>query len=1000
MVEILPIWNPKSCVPRDEILLGSLSESELALNLSAVIKGIAKPPYDNPKSFFEATYQTQSMKEIITDVSGKLSGSKPDVNPIILLDVGFGGGKTHTLVTLYYAAKHNDVPEVKRFLEENTSPSDTRVVALSGDEYGGEGINRDGTQIKTIWGDVFFQLGKYEEFEKLDQEYKLPSLDDMRNALGGSPVLILLDELPSYMKTVHDQEYLLDKAVQFIQRLVLAVSEKNNAVLTVAIAEDTYKLEATKTKEAIISAVKDAMTEAKAHIKRKERIAVPIQMEDVVHILNRRLFKSVNSDTASSTAKEYLDLYSNLPVPEKMKRNSYKEKIQSSYPFHPELIDILYKRLATLDRFQNTRGALRILSNTVKRIWTVKEKDATLIHPFHIDLADETIANDLTQGIGENRLKNAVEGDIWNSDGTARAQELDEQSQSHWDAPLVRRVCNIIFLHSLVASKDIAKGIESESLAALSVTPVKDDHYASIRDFVCEKILMDQPFQFIDKQGSRFVFVKEAPPIKVIDIVSKDVMQQESTRVIQKHITTLFGKEGPDWINIEVFPSSPQDLFDEPSIRVAILNPNSFSLPPTRAISKDIENFLKYKDNNAKKLREFTNSAFLLVASNDRLNALHITAKKIVAADKVRNDLTQYGIQDDRKKDVEAYLTRQLDNIHDGIRAAFTNLIFYDRDGIKVHAVTSSGYSKATNGAEMLAMQLTSMNRVNDQVLDPSFYVMEYVWPKSSSSTTVKNLFDTFHQVPALEIPATKELFTQMVKKGIETNEWILKENEKISTHKNMPHYIPIDNSSELVLLKEAEKRGYLDETPQIQCEKCGSNEHATSQHDSGTKSTEPQPTTVSATSNAWTDASLDSLTSDLDTFMKREHYDQVTWLKLQMSEKQIYLASIKNFLTKMEPETDLKIRLDVKLLRPASPNYELSFIINKDDIITDEGKSILDLSWKLKGVEIVDISLELTWDDGISRDKVINVIKSLGDGSSEPINARMDAKMSREAPN
>ena len=1000
LTEILPIWDPKACVPRDEILSGSLSESELALNLSAVIKGIAKPPYDDPKSFFEATYQTQSMKEIITDVSGRLSGTKPDVNPIILLDVGFGGGKTHTLVTLYYAAKHNDVPEVKNFLEGNTSPSNTRVVALSGDEYGGEGIKRDGTQIKTIWGDVFFQLGKYEEYKKLDQEYTLPSLDDLRDALDGSPVLLLLDELPSYMKAVHDQEYLLDKAVQFIQRLVIAVSEKNNAVLTVAIAEDTYKLEATKTKDAIISAVKEAMTEAKAHIKRKERIIVPIQIEDVVHILNRRLFKSVNPDVANNTAKEYLDLYSNLPVPDKMKRNSYKEKIKTSYPFHPELIDILYQRLATLDRFQNTRGALRILSNAVKRIWTEKEKDATLIHPFHIDLADEGIANDLTQGIGESRLKNAVEGDIWNSEGTALAQESDKQSQSHWDAPLVRRVCNTIFLYSLVASKEIAKGIESDLLANLSVTPVRTDHYTSIRDVVCEKILMDQPFQFIDKQGPRFVFVKEAPPIKVIDNISKDIMREESTRIIQKYITTLFGKEGPDWINIEVFPSTPQDLFDESSIRIAILNPNSFSLPSTRAVSKDIENFLKYKDNNAKKLREFTNSAFLLVASNDRLKALHTTAQKIVAVEQVRNDMSAYGIQDDRKKDVEAYLTRQLENIFDGIRSAFTNLIFYEKSGIKVHAVTSSGYSKAANGADMLALQLKSMNRVNDQILDPSFYVMEYVWPKSSPSVTVKNLFDTFHQVPGLEIPATKELFLDMVKRGIETDEWILKETEKIFTHKNMPHHISIDNSSELVLLKEAEKRGYLVEKSQTKCEKCNSNEHTTSQHNSGQTETEPQPAVVTTRSQAWTDASLDSLASDLDTFMKREHFDNIIWLKLQMSEKQIYLASIKNFLTKMEPEPELKIDLNVKLVRPASPNFELNFVITKDDINTDEGKSILDLSWKLKGVVYTDISLELTWDDGISQDKIINIIKSLGDGSSDPINARMEAKMSRGAPN
>jgi len=601
--ETIPIWNPKSCVPRDEILDRKLSESELALNISTIVKGIANPPYDNPKSFFEATYLTRSMKEIINDVSGRLSGAKPDVNPIILLDVGFGGGKTHTLVTLYYAAKHNDIPEVKEFLEENIAPSNTRVVTISGDEYGGEGIKRDGNQIKTIWGDIFYQLGKYDQFKNLDQNYKLPSLEDVREAIDGPPVLILLDELPSYMKVVHDQEYLMDKAVQFVQRLVIAVAEKKDAILTVAIAEDTYKLEATKTKDAIISAVKDAMAETKAHIKRKERIAIPIQMEDVVHILNRRLFKSVNSEIANKTAQEYLELYSNLPVSEKMKRNSYKEKIQSSYPFHPELIDILYHRLATIDRFQNTRGALRILSNVVRRIWTLKEKDALLIHPFHIDLAEEGIVNDLTQGIGENRLKNAVEGDIWKADGTATAQEIDEQSQSHWDAPLVRRVCNTVFLLSLAAGKEGSKGADSNTLASLTVTPAREDHYSNVRDIVCEKILLDQPFQFIDKQGSRFVFVKEAPPIKVIDILSKDIMQAESTRKIQEHIGSLFGKGGPDWMNVEVFVSSPQDLIDEPSIRIAILNPNSYSLPSTKAVSKDIENFIKFKDNNAKKIK-------------------------------------------------------------------------------------------------------------------------------------------------------------------------------------------------------------------------------------------------------------------------------------------------------------------------------------------------------------------------------------------------------------
>jgi len=985
LTNLLPIWDENCCIPRDEILNSSLIESELALNLSSIVKGTAKPPYNNPKSFFEATYQTQSIKSILEDVAGRLSGTNPDVNPIILLDVGFGGGKTHTLVALYYAAKSAKLPEVKNLIGNKVPPSNTRVIALSGDEYGGEGVKRDGIQIKTIWGDIFYQLGVYAKFQRLDQEYKLPSLDDVRGAIDGPPVLILLDELPSYMKAVHDQEYLMDKAVQFIQRLVLAIAEKNDAVLTIAIAEDTYKLEATKTKDAIVSATKDAMNEARAHIKRKQRIEVPIQKEDVVPILNRRLFKKINPDIAKKVAQEYSELYSNLSVEDKMKRSSYKENIESSYPFHPELIDVLYHRLATLSGFQNTRGALRILSYAVRRIWAQKEKDAILIHPFHIDLADEKIKNDLTQGIGENRLKNAVEGDIWKADGTARAQEIDEQSQSHWDAPLVRRVCNTIFLYSLAAGREGSKGIEKDVLAAISVTPVREDHYSSIRDTVCEKILLDQPFQFVDKQGSRFVFVKEAPPIKVIDILAKDIMQEESTRIIKNAVNTLFTKDGPDWLIVETFQSEPADFIDEPSMRIGILNPNSYSLAQNRSLSKDIESFLKFKDNHGKKLREFTNSAFLLVASHDRLNALHGTARKIVAAEKVRNDLVKFGIQEERKSDVEAYFTRQMDLMNDNIRAAFSNLVYYDRDGIKVQPITSSGYSKAKSGADMLALQLKNMNRISLEPLDPSFYVMEYVWPKSSTSTTVKNLFETFHQLPGLEIPASKELFLDMVKKGIETDVWILKDNDQIFSHKKMPHLIRIDNNSELYLVQEANRLGLLEEKP-IQ-PPLGS---VTDSGSGGSGVTViPQVTT-----HTWSDSQIGALSSDLETFMKREHFDKVNWIKLQMSGKQIYLASIKNFLTKIAPDQNIKPILHVRLARPRSPNFDLTFEIGKEDINTDEGRSLMDLSWKIKGTEYVDISLQLEWSEGENTEKVVNLLKSLGDGSTEPIIARMDAKM------
>jgi len=149
-----PLWHEQGCKPRDEVLKGTLTDAELALSLSAVGWGRAKPPYNNPVTFFQSTHLTSNMKTILENVLGRLSKAKSDVNPIIVLDVGFGGGKTHTLVTIFYAAKYPE--EANKHLAKLPHPAGVRVVAVSGDEYGSEKVQRRNQTIRTLWGDVFW----------------------------------------------------------------------------------------------------------------------------------------------------------------------------------------------------------------------------------------------------------------------------------------------------------------------------------------------------------------------------------------------------------------------------------------------------------------------------------------------------------------------------------------------------------------------------------------------------------------------------------------------------------------------------------------------------------------------------------------------------------------------------------------------------------------------------------------------------------------------------
>src|SRR2546427_13214003 len=100
------MWDKSGCKPRKEVLEGTLTDAELALSLSAVVCARAKPPYNSPRTFFQSTHLTGNMKIILENVLGRLSKKKSDVNPIFVLDVGFGGGKTHTLATIFYAVKY------------------------------------------------------------------------------------------------------------------------------------------------------------------------------------------------------------------------------------------------------------------------------------------------------------------------------------------------------------------------------------------------------------------------------------------------------------------------------------------------------------------------------------------------------------------------------------------------------------------------------------------------------------------------------------------------------------------------------------------------------------------------------------------------------------------------------------------------------------------------------------------------------------------------------
>jgi hypothetical protein len=95
----------KHAVPRREVREGrSFSPDEFAIALEQVIAGRAPDDYTKPGQFPARTCFTRALKERAGMVLRRLSGETSNTAPVLTLITQFGGGKTHTLATLYHLA--------------------------------------------------------------------------------------------------------------------------------------------------------------------------------------------------------------------------------------------------------------------------------------------------------------------------------------------------------------------------------------------------------------------------------------------------------------------------------------------------------------------------------------------------------------------------------------------------------------------------------------------------------------------------------------------------------------------------------------------------------------------------------------------------------------------------------------------------------------------------------------------------------------------------------
>src|ERR1019366_2844478 len=349
--------------PHPDVASGRYQQAEFAADLWQVYLGEGTDEYKKPVEFFRRTYLTESLKRMLVGAVRRISGQGGD--PVVQLQTNFGGGKTHSMLALYHlfsGTAPSDLVGIDAVLQEagvTKLPPAKRVVLVGNKISPGNPVKKsDGTMVRTLWGELAWQLGGKKAFERVraDDEKATNPGDVLRELLNDyGPCLVLIDEWVAYARQLHDQSDLpaggFETQFSFAQVLTESAKLAKNCMLVISLpASDTAGSPHTQADDVEVGGQRgrEALDRLRNVVGRVEASWRPASAEEGFEIVRRRLFEPLIDQShfkeRDVVARAFADLYrtNEQEFPPECRNADYEKRIRAAYPIHPEIFDRLY----------------------------------------------------------------------------------------------------------------------------------------------------------------------------------------------------------------------------------------------------------------------------------------------------------------------------------------------------------------------------------------------------------------------------------------------------------------------------------------------------------------------------------------------------------------------------------------------------------------------------------------------------------------------------------
>ena len=822
---------------RDDLRSGNLPLHLFAADLYEVTMQRGKRPiYEEPEQFFALTFPTYNLRHLVRDVVLRLAGKNDKA--VRQLELTYGGGKTHTLITLWHLVhdpeKLPKLPSVEEFTQDiGQKPPKCTIAALCFDkldvEKGMKVSSPDG-KIRTLkqpWSVLAYQLAGdaglkilhaknlAEERETAPAENLLTELMEMpgKNDLG---TLVLIDEVLLYAREkVGKDAARLQSLVSFFQYLTQAATKIDRCCIVASLltSEPTTEDELGRRIKAQIYDIFQRQREAAVE---------PVVKEDVAEVLRRRFFKPESLINRDSFRQHVVAALKGIAaVDEQTARQGAEaeDRFLKSYPFHPDLTEVLYSKWTLLDRFQRTRGVLRTFALALRE--AEKWDKGPLIGPS-VFLNDPDV-----DGLSESLREMVTVADTEEAEGKkqswtgildnefSQARQIQKESLGLKFREIEQAVV-ATFLHS----QPIGQTAKTRDLMALlsSTRPDKIELEKGLSRWAQMSYWLDDIYAIpAEGQIPGTWRLGNRPNLNQMHAVAAKNIKDEiiGSRLLDdiSKVKSLTAGASAAGVRVHMLPTRSKDIEDDGVFHYAVLGPYAASESGNPSV-----NARKFLDETTgpDKPRVYRNSVLLVVPSKDGMELAMERVRDYLAWDSVREDIKRQqkdgNVDPARAQTLQINIDKSRGHISDAISQAWCIAVTVsEKDDVQAFkfTVTDEPHFNIIKGDKRSRMQDTAITA--EALLPDGPYNL---WRPGEAFRRVKDLTGSFAQLPHLpKMLKTSAIISTLVD-GCERGTFVLRLTRPDGTFRTWwmakPDENALDDSALELLLPEAAELGEI----------------------------------------------------------------------------------------------------------------------------------------------------------------------------------------------